>query len=121
MAKEHSTQAKIQLALSEHGTALWRNNVGAYITDAGHRVAYGVGGPGGSDLIGITPVTITLDMVGQTVGVFTAIEVKAPKGRGPSERQRAFIAAVLRLGGYAGVARSEADALNLIKRGNDDD
>lgn len=48
----------------------------------GRMVRYGLGNVSpnqqtkSSDLIGITTVTITLDMVGQTIGVFTAIEVK---------------------------------------------
>jgi len=113
MKRESNIQAQIQLALALHRVAMFRNNIGAYQTPEGHRVTYGVGGPGGSDLIGITPVTVTADMVGQTLGVFTAIEVKSHKGRA-TERQAAFIASIKRLGGFAGVAKSPADALDII-------
>jgi len=50
--------------------------------------------------------------------VFTAIEVKSPRGR-VTEKQQAFINSVLRLGGYAGVARSEAEAIRIIGGSND--
>lgn len=68
--------------------------------------------PGFSDLFGLVPVTVTQDMVGQTVGVFHAIEVKTQRGR-VSPQQQAFIDAVRRNGGRAGVARSPEDALSI--------
>lgn len=112
---ERNIQALIQLELSKHNVVPFRNNIGSYITEAGHRVAFGVGGKGGSDLICITPVTITPDMVGKEIGVFTAIEVKTKTGR-VSEDQKKFIASVRRLGGFAGVARSTDDALVIVKK-----
>lgn len=69
---------------------------------------------GFSDLAGFTPVTITPDMVGKTLAVFTAIEVKDATNN-PSEDQERFLAIVQRNGGYAGVARSVEDALKIIQ------
>lgn len=91
---------------------MFRNNVGAYRDETGRVIRYGVGNPGGSDLIGWTPVTITPDMVGRTVAVFTAVEVKTPKGK-PTEAQINFLHQVKQSGGIAGIARSADDALGL--------
>lgn len=112
--KESNIQRLIMLATSEAGATMFRNNIGAYTTPEGYRVKYGVGNPGGADLIGITPVTITPDMVGRTVGVFTAIEVKTKIGK-PTEQQINFRRVILENGGIAGIARSADDALALIK------
>lgn len=68
---------------------------------------------GSSDLIGYTTVEVTPEMVGQKVAIFTAIEVKA-KGKKASPEQQNFINAVKHAGGLAGVARKEADVLNII-------
>src|SRR4051812_4407900 len=55
---------------------------------------------GSSDIIGWTPVLVTAEMVGSTVAVFTALEVKA--GRVPvTEEQARFVAAVQAAGGIA--------------------
>lgn len=70
--------------------------------------------PGFSDLFGLVAVTITPDMVGQKVGVFFAAEVKTAKGRA-SEKQTAFLRAIINNGGRAGVVRSPADALGIVK------
>jgi hypothetical protein len=67
---------------------------------------------GGSDLIGWTPVRITQAMVGDTVAVFTAVEVK--KGTKPSKEQEAFIEAVRKAGGYAGIARDDRDLTAIL-------
>lgn len=112
---EAAIQQQIRLALSRAGSVMHRNNVGAYRDDQGRVIRYGVGNPGGSDLIGWTPVIITHDMVGGMLGVFTAIEVKAPKGR-PTEAQLNFIRQVQLAGGIAGIARSTQDALALLTR-----
>jgi hypothetical protein len=63
-------------------------------------------------LIGILPITITPEMIGKRIGVFVALEVKTPKGK-PTEEQINFIQRVRELGGFAGVARSVDEALNI--------
>ncbi len=68
---------------------------------------------GFSDLFGITPVVITPEMVGRTVGVFTAIEVKTGKGRVSKEQDR-FLQVIRDKGGIAGVARSVDDVTGIV-------
>lgn len=112
--KESNIQRLIQITATESGILTFRNNSGAYTSDSGHRIRYGVGNPGGSDLIGITPVVVTAEMVGTTLGVFTAIEVKTAKGRA-TDAQLNFIEVVKRNGGYAGICRSPEELLKIIK------
>ena len=70
---------------------------------------------GSSDIIGITPVFIDENMLGKTLGVFTAIEVKTKKGK-PSEKQSNYIKMVKAHGGYAGIARCNEDVDGIIQR-----
>jgi hypothetical protein len=111
--RETNIQNTIRLALSAKGVTTFRNNVGVAQFPDGSRVEYGLC-PGSSDLIGWTPVTITPEMVGRTIAVFTAIEVKQP-GKYPSANQRIFLANVTRAGGISGIARSPEDALNITE------
>ena len=67
---------------------------------------------GSADLIGWTSRTITEEMVGQQVAIFTSIEVKTPTGRIRPE-QKTWLDAVLKAGGIAAVARSVADCERL--------
>lgn len=101
MTSEQSIQKQIMVALSNAGCTIFRNNVGAVTVD-GRFIRYGVGGNGGSDLIGLTPC-----------GKFLAVEVKNKKGRA-SKAQLDFIAHINSVGGIAGIARSVDDALNLL-------
>ena len=112
--REAVIQQHIRLALSGAGAVMFRNQVGATHTPDGRLVRFGLC-VGSSDLIGWTPVVITEDMVGQTVAVFTACEVKAPMGK-PTEDQLNFIRNVQRAGGFAGIARSPDEAVALIQR-----
>lgn len=116
MSSEAAIQQHVRLALAKAGAAIFRNNIGAY-TDpkSGRVIKYGVCNPGGSDLIGWTPVVVTPAMVGSTVAVFTAVEVKTPSGR-PTEHQLNFIAQVLRAGGFAGIARAPGEAVAILRR-----
>lgn len=114
MAKaETNLQARIWKAVStEPNVRLWRNNVGTCKAADGRFIRFGLC-PGSSDLIGFTSITITPDMVGQTIALFTSIEIKTPSGRVTPEQQ-SFLDFVQRSGGRAGVARSVQDANNII-------
>ena len=111
--KETTIMKLCMLALSDAGVLVFRNNVGQYQTPEGRVIRYGVGNPGGSDLICCVPVTITPDMVGQKIGVFAAPEIKTSTGKLRKD-QVTFQQAVLNAGGIAGVARSPEDALALV-------
>jgi len=76
-------------------------------------VQFGVGSPGGSDLICYRKVTITPEMVGAEVPIFAAIEVKTAKGRA-TEQQKAFIEHIRNAGGIAGIARSVDEAQSIL-------
>jgi hypothetical protein len=101
------------ILIADHGCRLFRNNTGAIKDAEGRLVRFGLC-KGSSDLIGFRPTVITPDMVGQTVAVFTAIEVKTPTGK-PTPEQLHFINRVKELGGIAGIARSVEDALAITK------
>lgn len=91
-------------------------NVG-HIRDMINQLRQVIGGltaPGASDLIGFTPVVITAEMVGQTIAVFTAVEVKTKDGVVQKE-QKHFTDFVAKSGGFAGVARSAEDARKIMK------
>lgn len=74
---------------------------------------FGVGSPGGSDLIGYRRVTVTPEMVGQSLAVFAAVEVKTPRGRIKPEQQQ-FVDHIRGAGGIAGIARSVDEAKNIL-------
>ena len=91
---------------------IFRNNTGRLQNSSGEWVDYGLV-QGSSDLIGWTTVTVTPDMVGRKLALFTAIEVKTKTGR-VSESQTNFINRVREAGGLAGVARSVEDARKIL-------
>lgn len=101
---------RIMIAASSQGARLLRNNVGALQDRFGTWIRFGVGGDGGSDLIGWKTVTITNEMVGKEVAIFVACEVKSAKGKLTAE-QRQFLEAVRKAGGIAFHARSVEDAM----------
>ena len=104
----------VMIRLSQAGAKIFRNNQGVAVYPDGSRVRYGIANPGGSDLIGWVPVTITPDMVGQQIAVFVAAEVKTPRGRA-NPKQRRFLDAVAAAGGFAAILRSEDDAARLVR------
>ncbi len=123
---ENNIQKRIMLTVSKLGTRIFRNNVGTawngknYATKDGKRVIenaqlirFGLC-KGSSDLIGYTSKTVTPDMVGQKVAVFTAIEVKK-KGGKQSPEQINFIKRLNDAGGFGGFAYSEAEAAAIIQ------
>lgn len=73
---------------------------------------------GMSDLIGWTSITVTPDMVGRTVAIYTAIETKSDRGRATKEQQ-AYIDTVLRAGGIAALVKKGEDYRNAIDGFND--
>jgi hypothetical protein len=96
--KESQLQDLIRLELGRvEGLVLFRNNVGNVEARQGYRIAFGVGGPGGADLIGIYR------------GRFCAVEIKTPTGR-QSPDQVAFQNLVRAKGGIYVVLRSVEDA-----------
>lgn len=99
------------IMLAQHGCRLFRNNTGAIKDSEGRLVRFGLC-KGSSDLIGFKPVTVTPDMVGKTVAVFVAVEVKTPNGKATPEQVN-FVNRVKEHGGIAGIARSVDDVLAI--------
>ena len=112
MKTENEISNEIRAALNTRNVRAWRNNV-AKIQHQGRWLNFGIPGPGGSDLIGLTTLTITPDMIGKRVAVFTAVECKSATGK-PTADQTAFIGFIRASGGIAGIARCAGEALNLI-------
>jgi len=118
---EAAIQQRLRLWASKQGARLWRNNVGVLKDERGVPVRYGLANESkgmntnlkSSDLIGITPVIITQEMVGSTLGIFTAYECKAESwkytGTKRETAQLKFIELVRFLGGYAGFINSVVD------------
>lgn len=133
--KESGIQNLIRIFMSGIGIMNWRNNTGTgwvgkcmtfnrsqtILVNAGDVVIRNARPlraglcTGSSDIIGITPTYVTHDMLGKTLGVFTAIEVKGAKGVA-SKEQKHFIEQVIKAGGYAGVAKTNDDIAEIIKR-----
>ena len=111
---ETDLQQRIRLALgTRHDLRLYRNQCGALPDPrTGRLVTFGLA-RGSADLIGWRTVTVTPDMVGQRIAVFTSIEVKTPTGR-LTPAQQAWLGVVRGAGGIAGVARSVSDALEIV-------
>ena len=103
---ETKIQNKIMMDMSKKGYLVWRNQVGLFKTMDGRTVNIGI--KGSSDLMAIKPTVITPDMVGQTLAVFVAVEVKTATGR-QSEPQKKWQKAVEKLGVKYILARSEND------------
>lgn len=126
---EYIVQQRVRLEAPKLGVHLFRNNSGAFTDSTGRVVRFGLGNDSkklsdhlkSSDLIGITPVVITMDMVGKTLGVFTAIEVKKegwnPKNLNAREvAQKNFIDFILTRGGIAGFVNCIDQFKQLIKK-----
>ncbi len=112
MPSEQTIQQHIRLACSIGSCRLFRNNTGTLRDINGRPVTFGLC-KGSADLIGWRSVTITPEMVGQQIAVFTSIEVKAATGRIRPEQQQ-WLNAVQAAGGIAGVARSVGEAMDLL-------
>ena len=112
---EQRIQQEIRIAISNGDCRVFRNNTGTLKDQNGRPVQFGLC-KGSADLIGWKRVTITPEMVGQQVAVFTSIEVKTPTGRIRPEQQQ-WLEAVQAAGGIAGVARSVEDAQRIMAAG----
>jgi L-rhamnose isomerase len=81
---ESEVQEEIQKGAVYYGTQFMRNNSGAFQDATGRSIRFGLGNISkkhsenikSSDLIGFTCVLITPEMVGKTIAVFTAGEIK---------------------------------------------
>lgn len=109
-----SLMTDIMLALGTGASRIFRNNQGLARYPDGSKVKYGIANPGGADCIGWVSVTITPDMVGTKVAIFTAVEVKEGTGRANRD-QKNFIQAVRNAGGRAGIAKSVDDAILIVE------
>ncbi len=120
-SKESAVSNSIMLKLSKAGFRVFRNNIGSAWMATGkpintgngdmllknaRAVAFGVGGKGGSDLIGWHTVEVTEDMVGKKIAIFAAIEVKAPGGAVRPEQVN-FVNQVNAAGGKAMICDDE--------------
>lgn len=126
----------IHVALSKLGARLFRNNVALAwagnktihiksnkiielkpgdVVIRGARPIHAGLCEGSSDYVGYYPIKITPDMVGKTVSVFTACEIKTKHGTA-SKYQKIFINNVKQSGGIAFIARSETEAVEELKK-----
>ena len=114
---ETDLQQRIRLALGTRpDLRLFRNNTGTLPDPrTGRPVQFGLA-RGSADLIGYRTVTITPDMVGQQIAVFTSLEVKTPTGRIRPE-QTNWLHTIKRAGGIAAIVRSVDDAINVLQDG----
>jgi hypothetical protein len=106
---ESQLQDQIRLELGNGELVLWRNNCGVAEMRGGFKVRFGVGSPGGSDLIGLYR------------GRALFVEIKTPTGR-QSPEQRQFQQCVERHGGIYRILRSVDEArtfLEELRRGHD--
>lgn len=138
MAAESSTQRAIWLAAATlAGSILFRANSGkawvghgkpqrladgSVVLHGARPIALGLGLVSGDpvagqgDLLGWTTITVTQDMVGCRVAVFTSIECKRTDGGRTSKDQQHWLEMVQKAGGIAGVANSPEAAVQIVKR-----
>lgn len=113
---EAAAQAAVRLEASRLGLRLWRNNVGG---DPNSGLRWGLANDSkginevikSGDLIGIRPVRITPQHVGQVVGQFVSREIKEPgwryTGTKREEAQKRWALLVASMGGDAAFATGE--------------
>jgi len=122
---EKQVQELIQLEASRFGGKLWINSSGAFKDTTGRLVRFGLGHVKknqefkSSDLIGFMPVTITPDMVGKTLPVFTAIECKKPDWKFTNTLrevgQKVFIDVITKNNGIASFVNSVERFAETVK------
>lgn len=132
MLSESVVQQRARLLIAKQHGVSWRNNVGACIDQSGRAIRYGLCNDSkklneeikSSDLIGVTPIFVTPEMVGSIVGVFTALECKPegwsfpyPTNKAEFARctaQARFHDIVRSAGGRAGFVTCDEDVLRII-------
>jgi hypothetical protein len=123
-------QNKIRLEISKHhlGT-IFRANVGRGWTGQVSNMVmnpdtnrimitnprpFNTGLPVGfPDLFGLKTIEITPDMVGKSIAVFVALEIKDKGGR-VSEKQKNMLSFLQQQGARAGIARSMPDVIRIL-------
>lgn len=106
-------EIRLEVSAACREVTLWRNHTGCLQDQRGKWVKFGLA-PGSSDLVGIRAVTITPDMVGQTIGQFVALEIKTDSGKARDD-QHAFLDHVAARGGLAAIVRSPAEAVDILR------
>jgi hypothetical protein len=125
--RESTIQREIMLDLcSQPDIRVFRNNCGMgfvgtvisedaiHVTLRNHRrIPFGLL-DGSHDLIGWKTVTITPDMVGRRLAIFTSIETKSETGT-IRPTQKLWLDAVVQAGGISGIARSREEARKICE------
>lgn len=130
MTPEQKSSQAVRLRAAEWGCKLFRNNSGVLPDKNNRPVRFGLANESkklnqefkSGDYIGVTPITITQEMVGKTIGVFTNIEVKAEgfkiKATYPIKSreyaQNNFISLITNAGGLGGFATGWAEVDLII-------
>ena len=135
MNRENETSVvhRVMLAVTEVGARLFRNQVGRAWHGRVERITHSGTYPcmpgdvilhnarmvatglcvGSSDLIGWTSKTVTPEMLGTQIAVFTAIEVKVPGGR-IADEQYQFHDTVKKAGGIAAIVDNHVTAADAV-------
>lgn len=121
---ESDIYGPMMIAASRVGSRLFRNQVGLAVhreADGRERKVRTGLATGSADLIGWTPLLILPEHVGRTLAVFTSVEAKPPGWKPPrawaDDDQAKWMAAVRAGGGFAGVARSIEEELEILRGG----
>ncbi len=112
MTESEIQRESLKAANALDGVTMYRNNTGAM--KIGSRfVSFGLC-KGSSDLIGYVEQEITPEMVGETVAIFAAVEMKKPGGKVTFE-QVEFGVKVRDAGGVFGIAESVDDTIDILE------
>ena len=112
-AKENKITNKILENLPRQ-TRAFRNHVGVVEDKRGTWHKFGLQ-KGSADLIGLTSIRITPEMVGKDVAVFTSIEVKTPTGK-LSKEQKLWGDFMEKINAFHVVARSSEEVTLALKK-----
>lgn len=134
MTPEQLATQKVRLSASSLNARVFRNNSGGCVDSTGRMIKFGLGNDGTKaskvlkfgDYIGWTTITITKEMIGQKVAVFTNLEIK-PDGHLDKTLQAAgrlgsrehyqwqTCEMVKACGGFAGFVTNENDVERVLK------